>query len=123
MWPRAREGQRSGNAPEPRGAGGRVARAMRSDRPAHGAGVRMRVAFSRARVCKTRTCTPPLLQISGLEERKRESIMVGFNQTKSRLQVGVRGPGVAHHRAGVEPAPRQKSARWEHAPAARRTAA
>ncbi len=32
-------------------------------------------------------CARPYLQISGLEEKKRESIMVVANQTKSKLQL------------------------------------
>lgn len=32
-------------------------------------------------------CRP--LQIAGVEEKKRESIMVGFNKTKTDLQVGL----------------------------------
>ncbi|KFM22412.1 Centromere-associated protein E [Auxenochlorella protothecoides] len=37
-------------------------------------------------------------KITGVEEKKRESIMVGFNQTKSRLQIAEEGL----HRASVE---------------------
>lgn len=49
-------------------------------------------AASAAR-CECVVFPPCLLQITGVEEKKRESIMVGFNQTKSRLQVNGAGVG------------------------------